>query len=80
MSDHNVEGRERISSSEGRTNAALARALHASLCSIAASAAVCAGAPAVAQERVRDDLEEVMVTGSRILRQDFEAASPVVTI
>jgi iron complex outermembrane recepter protein len=44
---------------------------------------VLAGAafPAVAQQQNQgDDLDEIVVTGSRIVRRDFDAASPIMTV
>jgi outer membrane receptor protein involved in Fe transport len=44
---------------------------------LAAAAAAMAGAPAVAQD---DEEEAIVVTGTRLVRQDFEAISPVTTV
>jgi len=47
---------------------------------VAVAAAIAAQA-AVAQEMAQDSrLEEVVVTGSRIARRDFEANSPIMTV
>ncbi|MFN5615026.1 MAG: TonB-dependent receptor plug domain-containing protein, partial [Brevundimonas sp.] len=37
-----------------------------------------AAAPAAAQEAT--EVEEIIITGSRIARQDYQAASPIVTV
>src|SRR4051812_33182834 len=36
--------------------------------------------PAIAADQKSGDIEEVIVTGSRIARQDYQAVSPIVTI
>src|SRR5262245_15185814 len=64
------------------SNPKLARAIRFALISSAASASVCMTTAVSAQDQDQtDDLTGTMtVTGSRIARQDFEAASPVVTV
>ncbi|MEJ1964879.1 MAG: TonB-dependent receptor [Gammaproteobacteria bacterium] len=42
--------------------------------------ASCAAAQTFAQEKEKDALSEVVITGSRIARRDFEAQSPLVTV
>ncbi len=53
-------------------------------CLVAAAVALALGVAqsprAQAQEQAADDLAEITVTGSRIVRRDLEAASPVVTV
>ena len=39
-----------------------------------------AAAPAVAQETSATQVDEIVVTGSRIVRQDYEAISPITTV
>ena len=46
---------------------------------LAAAAAMFSASPAVAQEEVDED-EAIVVTGTRLVRQDFEAISPVTTV
>ena len=62
----------------------LARAVRRVLITSAASAGVCLAVPATAQDQDQDQADTMTgtmtVTGSRIARQDFEAASPVVTV
>ena len=59
------------------SNRNLARAVRTVLVSAGALSAGLYGTVGMAQER----LDEIVVTGSRIaVRQDFEAASPVVTV
>jgi iron complex outermembrane receptor protein len=60
----------------------LARATTSTLLVRAAVAAALASAaaPAYTQEEPADGLEEVTVTGSRIVRRDYSAASPIVTV
>lgn len=65
------------------SNPKLARAIRLALITSAASASVCMTTAVSAQDQ--DQSDDVMtgtmtVTGSRIVRQDFEAASPVVTV
>ena len=52
----------------------------AALCAIAAG--VGAGGPAFGQQQQpgTEKLEEVLVTGSRIVRRDFDAPSPIITV
>ena len=45
-----------------------------------AAAAMATAMPASAQDKPAQTISEVVVTGTRIIRQDFEAPSPVVTI
>jgi iron complex outermembrane recepter protein len=45
-----------------------------------AAAALATAMPASAQDKPTQTISEVVVTGTRIIRQDFEAPSPVVTI
>ena len=45
-----------------------------------AAAAMATAMPASAQDKPTQTISEVIVTGTRIVRQDFEAPSPVVTI
>ena len=47
---------------------------------VGASAALSAGAPASAQDADGGDLQEVLVTGSRIVRRDLTSASPILTV
>ncbi len=54
----------------------IARAVRLALLTAGATGA----ALATVASRAQDQLEEITVTGSRIIRQDYEAASPVVTI
>jgi len=58
------------------------RASYVRLCTLAAAVTAAFGTPvAGAQEQTRDSsLEEVVVTGSRIARRDFEANSPIMTV
>lgn len=53
-------------------------------CALAAVAAIWAYSPAIAQERDSGDadaaVEEIVVTGSRLPRRDYSAASPIATI
>ena len=52
-----------------------------SVTAFALSMGLIAAAPAQDQAAARDDsLEEITVTGSRIVRKDFEAVSPIVTV
>ena len=46
---------------------------------LAAAAASLAGAPAYAQDAEEDE-EAIVVTGTRLVRQDFEAISPITTV
>ena len=46
---------------------------------LAAAAAAIAATPAMAQDRDDDD-EAIVVTGTRLVRQDFEAISPITTV
>ena len=45
-----------------------------------AAAAMATAIPAYAQDKPAQTISEVVVTGTRIIRQDFEAPSPVVTV
>ena len=45
---------------------------------LAAAAAAMAGAPAMAQDA--EEEEAIVVTGTRLVRQDFEAISPITTV
>jgi outer membrane receptor protein involved in Fe transport len=54
----------------------IASAVRLALLTAAAAGAATYGASAAAQEQ----LQEITVTGSRIIRQDYEAASPVVSL
>jgi outer membrane receptor protein involved in Fe transport len=58
------------------TKSTIARAVRLALLTAGAAGAGLTGAAAQGQ----DQLSEVTVTGSRIMRQDYEAASPIVTI
>jgi len=58
-------------------NRNVARAVRLALIAASTASAGVYGSGAVAQEA---ELEQIVVTGSRIQRQDFEAASPVVTV
>ena len=62
--------------------AELVRGSRAAVTGGAILASALAIVPAVAQEQAEDDqvLEEVVVTGSRIVRQDFTANSPIQTV
>lgn len=51
-------------------------ALASAVSTILAGAAL----PAMAQQNQAEDLDEIVVTGSRIVRRDFEAASPIMTV
>jgi outer membrane receptor protein involved in Fe transport len=46
---------------------------------LAAAAAALTGTPAMAQDEAEDE-EAIVVTGTRLVRQDFEAISPVTTV
>jgi|CXWL01.1.fsa_nt_gi outer membrane receptor protein involved in Fe transport len=46
---------------------------------LAAAAAVMSGAPAFAQDAAEEE-DTIVVTGSRLVRQDFEAISPITTV
>ena len=59
------------------TNRKLARAVKLALLGVGAAGV---SAPAVAQDEGPDDLEEILVTGSRIPRADIASASPVSVI
>jgi iron complex outermembrane recepter protein len=48
--------------------------------SVLAAAAGMVGAPAYAQDAEEDEEEAIVVVGSRLVRQDFQAISPVTTI
>jgi iron complex outermembrane recepter protein len=52
---------------------------HAGALSTAVSLALAGGASDVAEAQ-QQDLEEIVITGSRIVRRDFEANSPIVTV
>ena len=58
------------------SNRNVARAVRSVLVTAGALSAGLYGAAGVAQEQ----LDEIVVTGSRIIRQDYEAASPVVSL
>jgi iron complex outermembrane receptor protein len=58
-------------------NPQIKRAVRVALIAASAGSASLYGAASVAQE---SELEQIVVTGSRIQRQDFEAASPVVSV
>ena len=45
---------------------------------LAAAAAAIAATPAMAQDQ--EDEEAIVVTGTRLVRQDFEAISPITTV
>jgi len=63
------------------SNPRLARAVRLALLTSAATSAGLLSTTAMAQDQDQDQVSEtVTVTGSRIIRQDFEAASPVVTV
>jgi len=47
---------------------------------VAVAAAIAGSMPAIAQETGDDGLSEVTITGSRIVRRDLDASSPVVTV
>ncbi|MBX5461879.1 MAG: TonB-dependent receptor [Steroidobacteraceae bacterium] len=61
-----------------RNNTEVARAVRRALVTSAVAAAAASTLPAQAQEAA--DTQTVVVTGSRIQRQDYEASSPVVTV
>src|SRR5262245_22223907 len=47
---------------------------------LAAATAALAGTPAFAQDQDQQEEEAIVVTGTRLVRQDFEAISPVTTV
>ena len=55
------------------------KALLSSVSVLAAAAAALASSPAIAQD-AGDEEEAIVVTGTRLVRQDFEAISPVTTV
>jgi iron complex outermembrane receptor protein len=57
------------------------RRIRAAVAAILAAAAFSAYAPStIAQEKEEEELQEVQITGSRILRRDLESSSPIVTV
>ena len=50
------------------------------VCSTALVALGFAAAPAYAQEEAATESDQIIVTGSRIVRRDYEASSPIVTV
>jgi iron complex outermembrane recepter protein len=61
-------------------NDSIARAVRRALLLSAVVATGAAGMPAFAQDQDQDSTQTVVVTGSRIVRQDFEANSPLTSV
>jgi iron complex outermembrane recepter protein len=64
--------------SKRKKNASQRRSLLTGASVLAAAAAAMTGAPAMAQDA--EEEEAIVVTGTRLVRQDFEAISPVTTV
>ena len=62
------------------TNPRVTRAVKLALFSGAAASAAATSTPVLAQETEAGELEQIVVTGSRIRRVDAETASPVFTL
>jgi iron complex outermembrane receptor protein len=61
-------------------NTEISRAVRRALVWSAVAAASAATIPAQAQEQTEEDTQTVTVTGTRIVRQDYQSASPIVTV
>lgn len=62
------------------SNNAIRKAVRLALCTGAFATAATYAPISAAQEAVDDTLEEITVTGSRIIRRDFQSASPIQTV
>lgn len=62
------------------SNNAIRKAVRYALCAGAFATAAGQAPLAIAQDAGDDEIEEIIVTGSRIVRRDFQSASPIATV
>ena len=62
------------------SNNAIRKAVRYALCASALATAAGQAPLAIAQDADDDAVEEIVVTGSRIVRRDFQSASPIATV
>lgn len=55
-------------------------AVRYALCVVVLASAVTAGQPALGQDGGDEAIEEIVITGTRLTRQDYQAASPIATV